>query len=266
MNKKIRILVVDNHPIICEGLQLLLEPEEDMEVVSASDGQQALKQVAQLSPNIVLMDVKMPGLDGIECTRRIKKKFHSCRVIMLSMYDEYLAAAMEAGADGFLIKDIKRAELTQAIRDVHQGEVVISGGISAGARLEYEQRLANRSVGDELLAEVQLLMPSPIDAGQIVEFIRRVDELLQYRVVQMVGSWQNGTAITFALSKSKPLADILDELRQMPEVEEIEEKIPANGKVLGLLHKGAAMPRRTTSPLRSILITLKQGQKSKEVK
>ncbi len=148
MKKDIRILVVDDHQIICEGLQLLLAREEDMEVVGVSDGQQALSQVAELSPDIVLTDVRMPGMNGIELTRQLKEKFPSCRVIMLSLYDEYLAEAMKAGASGYLLKDIKREELAQAIRYVHLGQMVISSGIPASSRFEYEQRLQDKSAGE----------------------------------------------------------------------------------------------------------------------
>lgn len=259
MDKAIRILVVDDHPIICEGLQLLLSREEDMEVVGTSDGEQALSQVANLSPDIVLMDIKMPGMNGIELTRQLKEKFPSCRVIILSLYDEYLTEAMEAGASGYLLKDIKREELAQSIRHVHLGEVVISGGIPASSRFEYEQRLQDKSAGNELFKEIQLVIPPPIDANQVMRFIARVDEVLESRIVRTVGSWQEGTAITVALMKAGSLTDILNKLREMPEVAEIVEEIPAKENLLGLLKKAVAIRRLKTSPQQSILVTLKQG-------
>ncbi|GAH42188.1 unnamed protein product, partial [marine sediment metagenome] len=112
MEKAIRILLVDDHEVVREGLQRMLEREEDMEVVGQSaDAEEALLQLEVFSPNIVLMDVKMPGMDGIELTRQLKEKQPSCNVIMLTLYDEHLAEAMEAGAKGYLTKDIKRAEL-----------------------------------------------------------------------------------------------------------------------------------------------------------
>ncbi|KKN86966.1 hypothetical protein LCGC14_0262350 [marine sediment metagenome] len=263
MAKAIRILVVDDQPIVREGLQSLLSREEDMEVVGVGDGNEALAQVADLSPDIVLMDIKMPGVDGIECTRRIKNKFTSCRIIMLSLYDEYLTEAMEAGASGYLLKDTNRAEITQAIRDVHLGQVVISGGIPASSRFEYERRFEDKSAGDDILRAVQLVMPPPIDAMQLMEFIQRVDEVLGSRMVQMVGSVNDGTVITLSLIKPTSLADILNKLREMPEVAEIVEKIPAQENLLGLLKKAVAIRRLKPCPQKSILVTLKQDRRFK---
>jgi len=118
----IRILVVDDHQVVREGLRRMLELEEDMEVVGeAADAKEALSQVESLSPEVILMDIKMPGVDGIELTRQLKEKQPSCNIIMLTLYDEYLTQAIEAGAAGYLLKYIKREELVRAIRAVHQG-------------------------------------------------------------------------------------------------------------------------------------------------
>ncbi len=118
----IRILLVDDHQVVREGLRHMLELEEDMEVVGeAADAKEALTQVELFSPEVILIDIKMPGMDGIELTRQLKEKQPSCNVIMLTLYDEYLAQAIEAGATGYLLKDIKREELIRAIRAVHQG-------------------------------------------------------------------------------------------------------------------------------------------------
>ncbi|GAI50855.1 unnamed protein product, partial [marine sediment metagenome] len=108
MKKDIRILLVDDHQVVREGLQHMLEQEEDMEIVGQStNGEEALSQVEMLSPNIVLMDIKMPGMNGIELTRQLKEKKLSCNIIMLTLYDEYLTQAIEAGAVGYLLKDTK---------------------------------------------------------------------------------------------------------------------------------------------------------------
>jgi len=127
----IRILLVDDHQVVREGLRHMLELEADMEIVGQSaDGFEALSQVEMLSPNIVLMDIKMPGVDGIELTRQLKEKLPSSNVIMLTLYDEYLAQAIEAGAAGYLLKDIKREELIKAIRAVHQGRSPLNLSLS----------------------------------------------------------------------------------------------------------------------------------------
>jgi len=118
----IRILLVDDHRVVREGLRRMLELEEDLKVVGeAADAQEALTQVESLSPEVILMDIKMPGGDGIELTRQLKKKYPSCSIIMLTLYDEYLTQAIEAGAVGYLQKDIEREELIRAIRAIREG-------------------------------------------------------------------------------------------------------------------------------------------------
>ena len=267
MEKDIRILLVDDHQVVREGLQHMLEQEEDMEVVGQSaNGEEALLQLEVFSPNIVLMDIKMPKVDGIELTRQMKEKQPSCNVIMLTLYDEYLAEAMEAGAVGYLLKDAKRLELTQAIRQVHQGEVVISESITAKPRIEYEERFGKKAGGliqehdAPMPEEVQMVIPPPVDASQLVRFVSRVEEMLQSRMLQMVGSWKGDTAITIALPKPTPLANILNKLGEMPEVGTIGEE-PLTGEAdSSLFKKVAAMPRLTTRLRKTIFVTLKNGE------
>jgi len=127
----IRILLVDDHQVVREGLRHMLKLEADMEVVGeAADAKEALTQVESLSPEVILMDIKMPGMNGIELTRQLKEKQPACNVIMLTLYDEYLAQAIEAGAVGYLLKDIKREELVRAIRAVHQGRSPLNLSLS----------------------------------------------------------------------------------------------------------------------------------------
>jgi DNA-binding NarL/FixJ family response regulator len=123
----IRILLVDDHQVVREGLRRMLEIEPDLKVVGeAADAKEVLAQVESLSPEVILMDIKMPGMDGIELTRQVKQKQPSCNIIMLTLYDEYLPQAIEAGASGYLVKDIRRDELLRAIRAVHEGRSPIS--------------------------------------------------------------------------------------------------------------------------------------------
>ncbi len=134
----IRILVVDDHQVVREGLRHMLELEADIEVVGeAGDAKETLTQVESLSPEIILMDIKMPGVDGIELTRQLKKKQPSCNIIMLTLYDEYLTEAIEAGAVGYLLKDVKREELVRAIRAVHQGRSPLNLSLSRDQLAEF---------------------------------------------------------------------------------------------------------------------------------
>jgi DNA-binding NarL/FixJ family response regulator len=139
--KNIQILLVDDHQVVRDGLQRMLEQEEDLEVVGqSSNSDETLSRVDELAPDIVLMDIKMPGMDGIELTRQVKKKHPSCNIIMLTLYDQYLTQAMEAGARGYLLKDIKRRELAQAIRQVYYGQMVTSESFRQRINSDYEDK------------------------------------------------------------------------------------------------------------------------------
>lgn len=126
MEKAIRVLLVDDHEYVREGLRHMLELHSEIKVVGeAASGQEALGLVDSLAPDIVLMDIQMPGMNGLAATRHIKQKA-TCQVIMLSLWDEHMAQAMEAGARGYLTKDIKQKELASAISRAHSGEWVTS--------------------------------------------------------------------------------------------------------------------------------------------
>lgn len=126
-----RIFLIDDHEVVRDGLQRMLELEEGIEVVGeAGDAQEALSGVELLSPEIVLMDIKMAGTDGIELTRQLKEKQPDLNIIMLTLYDEYLTQAIEAGAVGYLLKDLKRGELIKAIKAVKEGRSPLDLSIS----------------------------------------------------------------------------------------------------------------------------------------
>jgi len=256
MEKDMRILLVDDHAVVREGMRHMLAQEEDMEVVGESaNGQEALSQVEMLMPNIVITDIKMPGMDGIELIRYIKEQYASCNIIVLTMYDEYLAPAMEAGARGYLLKDIKLKELTQAIRQVHLGEVVISQSFAPEIRTEYEQRYGKKEEAD-MVEEVQLIIPPPVESKQLMNFASRVEGIFNSSLLQIVGNWQNGTALTICLKEATPLADILNKLAEMPEIEEVVEKRPKKTP-LSLLKQVSAIPRLERRMRRTIFIKLK---------
>ena len=127
----IRILLVDDHQVVREGLRRMLELEADLKVVGeVADAKEVFTQVELLTPDVILMDIKMPGMDGIELTRQLKQKHPSCNIIMLTLYDEYVPQAIEGGATGYLLKDIKRDELTRAIRAVQEGRSPLNLSLS----------------------------------------------------------------------------------------------------------------------------------------
>ncbi|WP_461164204.1 response regulator [Arthrobacter sp. R4-81] len=125
----IRIVLVDDQPLLRMGFRLILEGEDGIEVVGeASDGAEAVQQVRTLDPDVVLMDVRMPVLDGIEATRAISTSGSNARVIILTTFDldEYAFAGLQAGASAFLLKDVAPAELTHAVRVVASGDAVVA--------------------------------------------------------------------------------------------------------------------------------------------
>ena len=124
MSESLKLLLVDDHEIVREGLRTLLEQEDGIEVVGeAEDGDQAVRLAEKLRPEVVLMDVLMPGVGGVEATRRMAALAHPPRVLMLtsSAEDGAIRESMAAGALGYLMKDVSRADLVRAIRDAARG-------------------------------------------------------------------------------------------------------------------------------------------------
>ncbi len=125
----IRVVLADDQELMREGLALILEAQDDMQVVGqAADGEQAVQEVARLRPDVVLMDVRMPVLDGLSATRRIVASGVPTRVLVLTTYDldDYVYDALAAGASGFLLKETPRRSLVQAVRTVCGGDVLLA--------------------------------------------------------------------------------------------------------------------------------------------
>jgi DNA-binding NarL/FixJ family response regulator len=130
----IRILLVDDHPVVRAGLAMLLGAEPDLEVVGeAADGSEALARAAQLQPDVVLMDLRMPVLDGAAATERLLRDVPGARVLVLTTYDTDgdIIRAVAAGATGYLLKDTPRAQLADAVRAAARGETVLAPPVAA---------------------------------------------------------------------------------------------------------------------------------------
>jgi len=130
---KIRILLADDHVLVRQGTRELLEQEDDMQVVAeAGDGEDAVQQAISQSPDVAIMDISMPKLNGIEATKQIKASQPATAVLVLTAYDDdqYVFALLEAGAAGYLLKDVQASELIQAVRAVHTGESVLHPAIA----------------------------------------------------------------------------------------------------------------------------------------
>ena len=130
---KIRVIIADDHALFREGTRNLIEQEADLEVVGeASDGEEAVELVTRLQPHVVLMDIAMPRVNGIEATRQIKARHPAVAVLILTAYDndQYIVALLEAGAAGYLLKNVSGKELVSAIRAVSAGEAVLHPAIA----------------------------------------------------------------------------------------------------------------------------------------
>ena len=125
---KIKVIIADDHVLFREGTRNLIDREKDIEVIGeASDGQEAIELVNKLLPHVVLMDIAMPEVNGIEATKIIKAQHPSTAVLILTAYDndQYIIALLEAGAAGYLLKNVSGSNLVNAIRSVHAGEAVL---------------------------------------------------------------------------------------------------------------------------------------------
>jgi DNA-binding NarL/FixJ family response regulator len=130
----IRVLVADDQELVRQGIETILAAEPDFEVVGgAADGEEAVTMATALRPDVVLMDVRMPGTDGLEATRRLMAARQPlAKVVMLTTFDadEYVAEALRSGASGFLLKDVPRRRLVEAVRAVHEGETLLAPAIT----------------------------------------------------------------------------------------------------------------------------------------
>jgi DNA-binding NarL/FixJ family response regulator len=139
----IRVLIVDDQALVRGGFRLILEAQKDMEVVGeAEDGRVALALALELEPDVVLMDIRMPELDGLEATRRLVADDGSPRVLMLTTFgeDEYVYEAMKAGASGFLLKDVRPEQLAEAVRVVAAGDSLLAPAITQRLIAEFVRR------------------------------------------------------------------------------------------------------------------------------
>lgn len=142
--KPIRVLLADDHALFRAGVRMLLEHMSGVEVVGeAADGREAVRFTKQLQPDVVLMDITMPGLNGLESAAQVTQECPRARVIMLSMHlnEQYVSQALRAGAAGYLLKDAAATELEQAVRTVARGDVYVNQAVSQHIIADYRRRL-----------------------------------------------------------------------------------------------------------------------------
>lgn len=244
MMEKAHILLVDEDVAYRHSLRQMLEREEDMEVVGdCTSAEEALSQVAVLSPNIVLMDTNLPGIDGIEACRCLSFSRQACQVIMLTSHTGLIDHALKAGAVGYYPKKIGQSELLKAVRlackwqllsvksdagiySVRQIETMILENLSQFTAENTDDHPAPdwlSSTADNLDAvkTVTLALPPFSDALSLQRFTGRFKEAFQAKHIKTAGSW-SGTHLTFELKSPVSLANIFDELLKMPDIAEVE--------------------------------------------
>jgi two-component system, NarL family, response regulator LiaR len=154
MTEAIRVLLVDDHAVVREGLRAFLELQDGIKVAGeAGDGVQALEQAALVRPDVILMDLVMPKLDGVGAMRRLRTEHPEARVVVLTSFleDERLLPAMQAGAAGYLLKNVEPSELARAIRAAHCGEAIIDPTVAGRLMRALADRSSPRPADDERL-------------------------------------------------------------------------------------------------------------------
>jgi DNA-binding NarL/FixJ family response regulator len=164
----IRVLVADDQALVRGGFRMILEAQKDMEVVGeASDGREAIARAVELRPDVVLMDIRMPELDGLEATRRLLGDGGGTHVLILTTFDldEYVYEAMKAGASGFLLKDVRPEQLADAVRVVAAGDALLAPTIT---RRLIEQFVSRPAPGSSVPSELSQLTDRELEILKLV--------------------------------------------------------------------------------------------------
>ena len=205
----IRILIADDHGVVAEGLKHLVEAQPDMEVIACvGDGREAVQQARESQPDVVLMDLSMPELNGADATRAILERDPKCRVIVLSMYAqrEYVRRALKAGAAGYVVKRSAAKEVVDAIRAVHAGQRYLSPRVADVVLEDYTD-----DKQDDLLArlsarerEVLQLLAEGRTGAQIAERLslsQKTVETYRARLVEKLGIRDLAGLVRFAIQR-----------------------------------------------------------------
>jgi DNA-binding NarL/FixJ family response regulator len=205
----IRILIADDHGVVAEGLRHLVEAQSDMEVIAtAGDGREAVQQARDAQPDVVLMDLSMPELNGADATRAILERDPKCRVIVLSMYSqrEYVRRALKAGAAGYVVKRSAAKEVVEAIRAVHAGQRYLSPRVADVVLEDYtddkQDDLLSRLSARE--REVLQLLAEGRTGAQIAERLslsQKTVETYRARLVEKLGIRDLAGLVRFAIQR-----------------------------------------------------------------
>ncbi len=209
----VKILIVDDHAVVRDGLRVMLSRRDDFLVVGeAENGLEAVAKVRELDPDVILMDLRMPELDGVEAMRQIRAENSETKFLVLTTYDtdEYIFDAIEAGAKGYLLKDASREDLFQAISAVHRGESLVQPGVASRVldRLAQLTRQAGQAAEPQLLSDRELevlqLMASGAANKQIASDLTISESTVKTHVTNIFQKLEvnhRTEAVTKAMSK-----------------------------------------------------------------
>jgi DNA-binding NarL/FixJ family response regulator len=208
----IRILIADDHTLLREGIKAILEDEPDIVVVGeADDGRETIRLASQFRPNVILMDIAMPSLNGLEATRQIKHEHPEINILVLTMYDheEYLRQLLEVGASGYILKRAAASELVAAIRAVNAGDAVLSPSITRMLLNDYLRRdTSGADTGTEALTprerEVLQLIAEGKTSREIAEILNLSIKTVQSHrgsIMQKLDLHDRGDLIKYAIQK-----------------------------------------------------------------
>jgi DNA-binding NarL/FixJ family response regulator len=204
----IRILIADDHEVVAEGLKQLIEAQSDMQVVAiVGDGREAVRQVGELDPDVVIMDLSMPELNGADATRVILEQGAGRKVIVLSMYadHEYVRRALKAGALGYVVKRSAAKDVVEAIRSVHAGERYISpmvaDAVSADVPAGKEDRLARLSTREREVLQLLAEGRTGTEIAERLSLSPKTVETYRARLVEKLGIRDVAGLVRFAIQR-----------------------------------------------------------------
>ena len=240
--------MVDDYEMVRRGLRRILELEQDIEVVGETgNAKEALLQVLHLSPDVVLMDIKMPEGNGLEVAKQLKSERFAGKVIFVTMYQDYLSQAIEAGAAGYLVKDAKAHELVSAIRCVHEGGFVFGASVMNTAQGQETafRYLAGQDIGTlqeppgisvetgteppissprvalaTTAGDIDLVVSPPAEPIKLLRLHRWLLEVAHAEIRETSVSWEQDTVVKVTISRPIPLFQMLTELPDVAEVTE----------------------------------------------
>lgn len=209
MSKTIRIIIADDHPMVREGLKVSLESEEGLTVVAdVNNGQEALDAAAELNPDVVMLDISMPVMNGMEACIEFKKRYPDIRILIITMHDdrEYILKVVQSGAAGYVLKDVAAEELILAVQTVHQGGTYFSSSVAKTLFSDFNE--ARTSQSDDVLSpreeDVLVLLAEGMGNKEIARELNisvRTVEAHRLKIKQKLNISTSAGLIRYALDK-----------------------------------------------------------------